>query len=63
MDVMKQTGTEWYREYSKSKLISSRKLRGAEYSFFLQINVQTLSEMLMQEAVEKLDDRVTSIAE
>lgn len=62
-DVMEEIDIEWNWEHPKSVLNPSGKLRRAENFLISRAHVHKFVEELMQEVINKLDDRVINIAE
>lgn len=62
LDVTKQAGAEWDLEHSKAESNSSGKPRRKGTHMTLRTDVQIV-KYLMQEVINKLDDRVIGVAE
>lgn len=63
MDVLEQVGAEYDREHSRSRSNSSRKLCRANDYLIFRVYVNKVVEKMVQEAIQKLYDRVISIVE
>lgn len=63
MDVMEEAGAEWDWEHPKSRLSLWGKPHSMKTHLVFRAGVHIVVEKLMQEAIDKLDDRVINIAE